>query len=238
MVANGESINMKKESLPTILESRRIDQLYAVGMSDTCGNIMGIVVISILYWPYISAMFILPWACISTASLLLRIYKIQRYHSTPKPTNPDAWRQYYFNNALLNGIAWGLMLIVASFSVPLSLLPYVVMIIAGLTTAPSLNFYNFPNTHSYFAIPAIVPGAIAMIVSGEMALTVLGFLALSWFAITKTNADALSREGEEFASFEVVQIDLERELEELRAVHRGNEKELAAQVEILERLMH
>ncbi len=228
---------MTKQSMQASLESRRIEQLCAIGISDTCGNIMGIVIVSILYWPYISPHFILPWALLSTFSLLLRIDKIRQFQKTPDQFNPNAWRQYYFNNALLNGVAWALMLIYATYSVPLELLPYIVMIISGLTAAPSLNFYSFPNSHSYFAIPAIIPGAIAMIISGDIALIVLGFLALSWFAITKTNADVLSRGGKEYIAYESKQMDLENELENLKRSLQTHEQELIIQNEILESLM-
>ncbi len=227
---------MTTEAMQARLESRRIEQLCSIGLSDTCGNIMGIVVVSILYWPYLSPLFILPWACLSTLSLLLRIDKIRQFQKTADRFKPNAWRQYYFNNALLNGIAWALMLIYATFNVPLELLPYIVMIISGLTAAPSLNFYSFPNSHSYFAIPAIIPGAIVMIVSGDLALTVLGFLALSWFAITKTNADVLSRGGEEYITYESKQLDLEHELESLKESLHTKEQELRSQTEVLERL--
>ncbi len=227
---------MNKASLQANVESRRIEQLYAVGISDTCGNIMGIVIVSLLYWPYLNPSFIVPWACFSTLSLMLRIYKIRQFQKTPEHINPNAWRQYYFNNALLNGIAWSVMLIYAVFRVPVDLLPYIVMIISGLTAAPSLNFYSFPNTHSYFAIPAIIPGAIAMIASVELALSVLGFLALCWFAITKTNADILSQDGEEYAAYEITEMEFAHELEKLQASLQANERELRIQTEILDRL--
>lgn len=224
---------MNYESQLAIIDSRRIEQLSAVGISDTCGNIMGIVVISILYWPYLTPLFIIPWATLSILSLILRIYKIREFLKTPDHINPESWRQYYFNNALLNGIAWCLMLICATYAVPLELLPYIVMIIAGLTAAPSLNFYNFPDTHAYFAIPAIIPGALALIVSAELALVVLGFMALSWFAITRTNANVLSREGEECASYEATQLEFEQELQRLKKSHLINQEELQIQTEIL-----
>lgn len=225
---------MNRESLQAKVESRRIEQLSAIGISDTCGNIMGIVIVSVVYWQHLNSVFIVLWASFSILSLLLRIYKIWHFQKAPEQSSPDAWRQYYFNNALLNGIAWCVMLIYATYQVPLELMPYIIMIIAGLTAAPSLNFYNFPNTHSYFAIPAIIPGAIAMIISSNLSLVILGLMASSWFVITRINADTLSREGEEYTGYEMTQLDLEHELEQLRQAHRMNEEELRIQTEILE----
>ncbi len=107
------------------------------------------------------------------------------------------------------------------------------MIIGGLTAAPSLNFYSFPSTFSYFAVPAIIPGALAMVISGEQSLLVLGLLAFCWFAITKTNADVLSQEGEEYASYEISEMDLEAELDRVKKEHRANQEELKIQKQLL-----